>query len=79
MDDDDDNDDDDEGMEVQLGFSPKAVLWSESALAGPSGSADVPTQGSTASLSKAGVVLAEPGPVVAEEAVVTKEITTDLP
>jgi hypothetical protein len=60
--DDDNDDDDDEGMEVQLGVNPKAGLWSESALAGPSGNADVPTQGSTSSLSEAGVGRVGPGP-----------------
>jgi hypothetical protein len=34
----DDNDNDDEGMEVRLGFSPEAGLWSALASAGPSGS-----------------------------------------
>lgn len=50
---DDDDDDDDEGMEVRLGFSAEAGLWSESASAGPFDGVDVPAQGPTSSLSEA--------------------------
>lgn len=49
----DDDDDDNEGMEVRLGFSLEAELWSALASAGPFIGADVPTQGLTASLSEA--------------------------
>jgi hypothetical protein len=74
------NDDDDEGMEVRLGFSPEAVLWSEPASAGPSGGVYMPAQGPTTSLSEARVST-EPGPspIVAEETVVVEEIVADLP
>lgn len=53
----DDNDSDDQGMEVWLGFSPEAWLWSKPASAGPSGHADAPAQGATASLSDAPMLL----------------------
>jgi hypothetical protein len=39
---DDDDDDDEEGMEVCLGFSPKAGLWSAPASMGPFGGTDIP-------------------------------------
>jgi hypothetical protein len=76
---DDDDDDDDEGMEVWLGFSPEAGLWSEPASVGPSDSAGVLTQGPTSSLPKA-QSSARPDPVlvVAEEAVVMEEIIARL-
>jgi hypothetical protein len=54
---DDDNDDDDEGMEVRLGFSPEAGLWSTPASAGLSGGAKVPASGATASLHEAGGIV----------------------
>lgn len=75
-----DYDDDDEGMEVQLGFSPEARLWSEPASAGLSDGADVPVEGPTAPLSEARVS-AKPGPIpaVAEVAVMVEENTIDLP
>lgn len=78
--DDDDDDNDDEGMEVRLGFSPEAGLWSRPTSAGPSGSTDIPTQGPIASLSEPRVS-AEPAPVsaVVEEAEAVREETTALP
>jgi hypothetical protein len=79
--DDDDDDDDDEGMEVRLGFSLEARLWSESASVGPSGGADVPAQGSTASLSEARVSV-EPDPVPAavdEAGAMEERAATPLP
>lgn len=72
---DDDDGDDDEGMEVWLGFSPEAGLWSEPASAGPSGSAGVLKQGLTSSLPEVqSSARPDPIPVVAEEAVVMEEI-----
>lgn len=77
---DDDNDDDDEGMEVRLGFSPEARLWSTPASAGPYGGAKVLASGMTASRSEARAS-SEPGPLpfVAEEAMVVEEVIAGLP
>jgi hypothetical protein len=49
-------------MEVRLGFNPEAELWSEPALAGLSGDADISTEGPTVPLSEA-QVSAEPRPI----------------
>lgn len=67
-----DDDDDDEGMEVRMGFSSKAGLWSASASTGLSGGVDVPAQGPIVSLSEVRVST-EPGPtlVVPMEAMAT--------
>lgn len=73
-----DNDDDDR-MEVRLGFSPEAGLWSAPASMGPFGGAKVPVSRTTASLPEAWES-AEPGssPIITKEVVVIEEITADL-
>lgn len=58
------DDDNDEGMEVCMGFSPKARLGSTSSSEGPSGGAVPPVQGSEASLSRTRA-LVEPASVSA--------------
>lgn len=47
-----DDDNDGEGLEVHMGFSPEAGLWSAPALASPSSGAALPAQGPGASLPK---------------------------
>jgi hypothetical protein len=78
--DNDDDDDDDEGMEVRLGFSLEAGLWSAPASAGPFGGVVLYAQGPAASLSKLWAsAKPAPTPTTVEDAGVVEERPTSLP
>lgn len=74
-DDDDDDNDDDEGMEVRLGFTLEAGLWS-----GPFGGTVLYAQGLTTSLSELRAsAKPAPTPTTAEDKGVVEERSASLP